>query len=54
MVKTFIHIGEILGINLAAITLTYVGVEDWLKILGLILAATYTTIKIYKEVKTNA
>ena len=49
--KTAIHLGQVIGVNLVATTFTYTDFEDWLKILGLILATVYTSIKIWKEIK---
>lgn len=55
MKDTLINIGQVLGVNGAAIGITSMtNLQDWLKVLGLILAAVYTSIKIYNEVKTNA
>lgn len=53
MKSLFIHLSQVLGINLMAMAITYSDVEDWLKIISLILAIVYSIIKIKKEFKTS-
>jgi hypothetical protein len=49
--KTFIHISQVAGINLTAITITLSETNEVLKTISLIAAIAYTVYKFVKEFK---
>lgn len=49
MKSLFIHLLQVVGINATALMITYSDVENWLKIISLILAIFYSVVKIKKE-----
>ncbi len=51
MKALILHIGQVFGVNFTAVLVSYSDVENWLKILSLILAIFYSIIKIRKELK---
>ena len=51
--KTFIHILQVAGINITAITITLSQANEILKTISLLAAIGYTIYKFYKEFTTK-